>query len=235
MVLKQWFLRLLDDNSKTMANDNLLATLENTLRQTRASRARLASRLVEIENEAVALRAEMSEMDAMAAQTEATMYRFMSAVLGGAPPVSAPAAPPPTVAQTYNLPIATPTLPVSSAAQPAPAEVTSVPPPMVQATEIPLEVIAPVLAAATSQETKFSSAISSGRFADLTIPQATAALLRETGGPLHVNDIFARLEAGGFVFSGHNPTISIAVSLNRNARFRKVSPGTFALSGNDIA
>jgi len=30
-------------------------------------------------------------------------------------------------------------------------------------------------------------------------------------------------------FTGNNPTISIAVSLNRNKRFRKVAPGTFDL------
>jgi hypothetical protein len=30
-------------------------------------------------------------------------------------------------------------------------------------------------------------------------------------------------------FKGNNPTISIAVSLNRNRRFRKVEPGTFDL------
>jgi hypothetical protein len=34
---------------------------------------------------------------------------------------------------------------------------------------------------------------------------------------------------GGFVFNGNNPTISIAVSLNRNRRFNKVAPGTFDL------
>jgi hypothetical protein len=30
-------------------------------------------------------------------------------------------------------------------------------------------------------------------------------------------------------FKGNNPTISIAVSLHRNRRFRKVEPGTFDL------
>jgi hypothetical protein len=67
------------------------------------------------------------------------------------------------------------------------------------------------------------------RFLDRTIPQATAMILRECGGPLHVNDIYQFLLDGGFKFTGHNPTISIAVSLNRNRRFRKVAPGTFDL------
>lgn len=73
------------------------------------------------------------------------------------------------------------------------------------------------------------------RFADRTIPQATAMILREHGGALHVNDIYEKLKSGGFTFTGHNPTISIAVSLNRNRRFRKTAPGTFDLAMRDVA
>jgi hypothetical protein len=69
----------------------------------------------------------------------------------------------------------------------------------------------------------------SHRFADRTITQACTLLLRESGRPLHVNEIYNLLIAGGMEFSGNNPTISIAVSLNRNRRFRKVAPGTFDL------
>ncbi|HEY0385588.1 MAG TPA: hypothetical protein VGC64_06230, partial [Pyrinomonadaceae bacterium] len=53
--------------------------------------------------------------------------------------------------------------------------------------------------------------------------------------PLHVNEIYNRLLEGGFIFTGHNPTISIAVSLNRNPRFRKVAPGTFDLVMRDAS
>ena len=60
-------------------------------------------------------------------------------------------------------------------------------------------------------------------------------LLREEGGPLHVNEIYNRLLEGGFKFTGANPTISVAVSLNRNSRFRKVSPGTFDLMIRDAS
>ena len=73
------------------------------------------------------------------------------------------------------------------------------------------------------------------RFYDRTIPQATAMILREAGEPLHVNEIFNRLVEGGFHFTGQHPTISIAVSLNRNRRFRKVAPGTFDLMIRDAA
>ena len=59
--------------------------------------------------------------------------------------------------------------------------------------------------------------------------------MRESGRPLHVNEIYNRLLEGGFLFTGNNPTISIAVSLNRNRRFRKVAPGTFDLIIRDAS
>lgn len=70
----------------------------------------------------------------------------------------------------------------------------------------------------------------SHRFADRTITQACTLLLREAGRPLHVNELYNLLVAGGMEFKGNNPTISVAVSLNRNRRFRKVEPGTFDLA-----
>jgi hypothetical protein len=78
-------------------------------------------------------------------------------------------------------------------------------------------------------------AVTSDRFFDRTIPQATTILLKETGGPLHVNEIYNLLVEGGFSFTGNHPTISIAVSLNRNGRFRKVSPGKFDLAMREVA
>jgi len=75
----------------------------------------------------------------------------------------------------------------------------------------------------------------SDRFMDRTIPQAVTLLLREEGGALHVNEIYNRLLEGGFKFTGQNPTISIAVSLNRNTRFRKTAPGTFDLMIRDAS
>lgn len=71
------------------------------------------------------------------------------------------------------------------------------------------------------------------RFADRTITQACTLLLSESGRPLHVNELYNALVAGGMKFNGKNPTISIAVSLNRNDRFSKVGPGTFDLSAHE--
>jgi len=67
------------------------------------------------------------------------------------------------------------------------------------------------------------------RFSDRTITQSCTLLLRESDGPLHVNELYNLLRTGGFVFKGSNPTISVAVSLSRNKRFRKIGPGTFDL------
>lgn len=75
----------------------------------------------------------------------------------------------------------------------------------------------------------------SQRFAERTITQACTLLLRESNNALHVNDLYKYLLAGGFEFTGKNPTISIAVSLNRNRRFKKVAPGTFDLVMRDAS
>jgi len=75
----------------------------------------------------------------------------------------------------------------------------------------------------------------SNRFADRTITQACTLLLRDASAPLHVNELYNLLREGGFEFKGNNPTISIAVSLNRNRRFCKVAPGTFDLVMRDAS
>ena len=75
----------------------------------------------------------------------------------------------------------------------------------------------------------------SNRFADRTITQACTLLLRDASSPLHVGELYNLLREGGFEFKGNNPTISIAVSLNRNRRFCKVAPGTFDLVMRDAS
>ncbi|HEX8140245.1 MAG TPA: hypothetical protein VF544_21960 [Pyrinomonadaceae bacterium] len=188
-----------------MPNENLISTLEQSLRQSRAARARLAARLTELEAEAETVRAELAEMDTLASQTEAAIFRLLSNVL------SASTAPPsaPTDAE------------LEAAMRQDAAKNSYVPRPAAPRHHIP-----PV---------RSDIEIKSDRFMDRTIPQATTMLLREAGEPLHVNEIYNRLLEGGFNFTGHNPTISIAVSLNRNGRFRKVAPGTFDLVMRDAS
>ena len=75
----------------------------------------------------------------------------------------------------------------------------------------------------------------SNRFVDRTITQACTLLLRDASSPLHVDELYNLLREGGFEFKGNNPKISIAVSLNRNRRFCKVAPGTFDLVMRDAS
>jgi hypothetical protein len=67
------------------------------------------------------------------------------------------------------------------------------------------------------------------RFNDFRIPQAATVVLREANRPLHVSEIYRRMSDGGFEFRGQHPLITLAVSLSRSKRFRKVAPGTFEL------
>jgi hypothetical protein len=199
-----------------MPDDNLLATLEQSLRQTRATRNRLAARLADLELEAEKLRTELGEMDAIATQTEAAMFRILSSVLNTMPAKSAsPSDAEIEVALRRDEAQARNTHAQSYQTVQRPAHQT-----------VPRSTLPPVRA---------DVEVTSERFLDRTIPQATAMLLREAAAPLHVNEIYNRLLEGGFQFTGHNPTISIAVSLNRNRRFRKVAPGTFDLTIRDAA
>ena len=165
----------------------------------------LAARLRELEAEADAVRAELAEMDTLASQSEAAIYRLLSSVLASSS---------------------------LSAGLPSDAEL-----------EAAMRQSSPQSRGSFSVETRRQQIPAirndiealSDRFMDRTIPQAVTLLLREEGGPLHVNEIFNRLLEGGFKFTGQNPTISVAVSLNRNTRFRKVAPGTFDLMIRDAS
>src|SRR5438093_253211 len=66
-----------------MANETLIAKLEQNLRQSRAARTRLAARLTELESEAEIIRVELIEMDTLAGQTEAAIFRLLSNVMSG--------------------------------------------------------------------------------------------------------------------------------------------------------
>jgi len=189
-----------------MANENLISTLEQSLRQARGARTRLAARLAELESEAETVRAELAEMDTLASQTEAAIFRLLSNVLSAN---TATPAPTPSDAQ------------IEAAMRHDLAKNAYAPRPGAPRHHIPT--------------VRSDIEIKSTRFMDRTIPQATTMLLREASEPLHVNEIYNRLLEGGFNFTGHNPTISIAVSLNRNGRFRKVAPGTFDLVMRDAS
>src|ERR687883_189484 len=73
-----------------MPDENLLATLEQGLRQSRATRSRLAARLADLEAEAERVRTELNEMDAIISQTEAAMFRILSSMFGAAQSAAPP-------------------------------------------------------------------------------------------------------------------------------------------------
>ena len=189
-------------------SENLLSRLEQSLRQSRAARMHLAARLRELEVEADAVRAELAEMDTLASQSEAAIYRLLTSVLANS-----------SLAGNH-LSTGLPTdAELEAAMRPAPHRPTFTMDTRRQ--EIP--------------SLRPNTEALSDRFMDRTIPQAVTLLLREEGGALHVNEIYNRLLEGGFKFTGQNPTISIAVSLNRNTRFRKTAPGTFDLMMRDAS
>jgi len=194
-------------------NENLLSRLEQSLRQSRAARMHLAARLRELETEADNVRAELAEMDTLASQTEAAIYRLLTSVLSsGSLSLGLPSDAELEAAMHQSHPRA-PTHPSS--------------PPHSAYTALERRQQIPTV--------RNNVEVLSDRFMDRTIPQAVTLLLREEGGPLHVNEIYNRLLEGGFKFTGQNPTISVAVSLNRNTRFRKVAPGTFDLVMRDAS
>jgi hypothetical protein len=177
-----------------MANENLLSMLEQSLRQARLARARVAGRLAELEAETSTLRAELAEIESLATQSEAAIHRFLSVLSRGEPGNR-------SIPSDEELEIAMRQDSFTEGYE--------------QRRHLP--------------RLRSKVVVSSDRFVDRTIPQATTMLLRESGTALHVNEIYQLLLEGGFNFTGNNPTISIAVSLNRNGRFRKVAPGTFDL------
>jgi hypothetical protein len=203
-----------------MLDENLIATLEQSLRQTRNAQNRLLVRLREVESEAERLRQEIEALENSAAQTEQAIYSLLATMRSGN--------------QSWNI---TKNLRVDDDY------------------DIPQDIKRqPRLNQNNQNSNNYrNNSVSyinnsrnipsispniepiSHRFSDRTITQACTLLLREATKPLHVNELYNLLVAGGMEFTGNNPTISIAVSLNRNKRFRKVAPGTFDLVMRDAS
>jgi hypothetical protein len=207
-----------------MPDENILATLDSSLRESRAQRSRLASRLADLEAEAERIRTQLNELDAIVSHNEAALFRILSSNFGSPAVSSRPsdaeieaalrrdtASGMSRAAPTQSQPYASPQRMTTQQHRDDDAARHHIPP------------------IRSDIEPK------SDRFFERTISYAAAVLLRESSGPLHVNEIYNRLLEGGFQFTGQNPTISIAVSLNRNNRFRKVAPGTFDLVMRDAA
>jgi hypothetical protein len=213
-----------------MINENLIATLEQSLRQTRNAQSRLVGRLREVESEADSLRQEIQAMENSAAQTGEAIYSLLATMGTGNKSWKVKKHPDYQDERNddYNL-----ELEAKRYARPNTTHqnLTS----NNNQNTLPNNDYRNNSVAYINNNSRNVPSISpnfepvSHRFTDRTITQACTLLLRETTAPLHVNELYNLLVAGGFEFKGNNPTISIAVSLNRNRRFRKVAPGTFDL------
>lgn len=223
----EFLIKILDEpefyapmSTEYMLNENLISTLEQSLRQTRNAQNRLLGRLREVETEAESLRQEIEAMENSAAQTEAAIYSLLATM--GSSNKSWKVKKSQYEEDDYQLSRDL------SRNQPPPRAVQNS-----QQNNPPNNYRNSSVAYLSHSRNVPSVAPQiepvSHRFADRTITQACTLLLRESNSPLHVNELYNLLCAGGFEFKGNNPTISIAVSLNRNRRFRKVAPGTFDL------
>lgn len=226
-----------------MLNENLIATLEQSLRQTRNAQNRLLGRLREVETEADSLRQEIEALENSAAQTGEAIYSLLATMGTGNKSwkVKKHAEFDVEKNDDYNLELEAKRYSRTNSNN----QNTS--PPNNQNQQNSNNYNAPPKnnyrnnsiayinnsRGASSANQNFEPV--SNRFTDRTITQACTLLLREATSPLHVNELYNLLVSGGFAFKGNNPTISIAVSLNRNRRFRKVAPGTFDLVMRDAS
>jgi len=67
------------------------------------------------------------------------------------------------------------------------------------------------------------------KYLGMSVPQAAFLLLRNAGTPMHAKEVYRKLAEGGVRIRGKTPVTSIAISLRRDKRFRKVAPNTFDL------
>ncbi len=65
------------------------------------------------------------------------------------------------------------------------------------------------------------------KYFGMSVPQAAAVLLKESGTPMHAREVYRKLAEGGVRIRAKTPITSIAISLRRDRRFRKVAPNTF--------
>ena len=65
------------------------------------------------------------------------------------------------------------------------------------------------------------------KYVGMNVSEAAYQILRDAGSAMHAKDICHRLIEGGLRIKGKTPVTSIATSLKRDRRFKKVGPNTF--------
>src|SRR5258706_1106969 len=176
-----------------MLDENLIATLEQSLRQTRNAQNRLMARLREAESDVELLRLEINALENSAAQTEKAIDSLLVATRSGSRSMN--------LGKSIQIEEDLDARKIrrdrddqelSPRSYRRDNSVTY----LNQNRGIP------------SINNNFEPV--SNRFNDRTITQACTLLLREAGGPLHVNELSNLLISVGMKFNGNNPTISVA-------------------------
>jgi hypothetical protein len=216
-----------------MVNENLISTLEQSLRQIRQSRTQKVSRLREIEGEADNLKQEVAALDSSSEQIEKTIHSLLFSVRSNKNAQK-------QSSRAHERELEMEMMDYDDDALDLDEIMTRYPPPQKKSQpNYASRSVVPMHRSGGSKNDIPSAnpdvEVRSYRFRDRTITQACSVLMRESGRSLHVNEIYNRLLEGGMNFTGNNPTISIAVSLNRNRYFRKVAPGTFDLVMRDAS
>jgi hypothetical protein len=65
------------------------------------------------------------------------------------------------------------------------------------------------------------------KYAGKSVPEAAYQVLCEANRAMHAKELVQRLVEGGLHIKGKTPLTSVATSLKRDKRFRKVGPNTF--------
>lgn len=83
----------------------------------------------------------------------------------------------------------------------------------------------------TRSESVGASPTREGPYTGLAWEPGMVRVLGEAGEPLHVKEIWRRLESGGFRSSATDPLRSVAAVAIRSPRLSKAAPNTYALVG----
>jgi hypothetical protein len=217
-----------------MIDDTALASLQRSLGEYREAKRKTKIRLAELEAESEMLRSQLSTIDAIIEQTELALRKVLfPADVWSDQSLNPSLSPGAQDVKTQffqqggqqsgkplNQPSGQPSDHPLNQSPNYPSDAYDVASYRPSEAEIEAEV-------AKLQQNEQSSNI---RFNDFRIPQAATIILREANSPLHVSEIYRRMAEGGFEFRGQHQLITLAVSLSRSKRFRKVAPGTFELN-----
>ncbi|MBO0797734.1 MAG: hypothetical protein J2P31_02830 [Blastocatellia bacterium] len=189
-----------------MIDDTAIAALQRSLSENREAKRKIKTRLAELEAEAEMLRSQMATFDAIIEQTELALRRVLFPQENTSDRLNREQRTESRLTPRLSRGYVHADLRASEA-------------------EIEAEV----------ENIEGREQASNVRFNDFRIPQAATIVLREANRPLHVSEIYRRMADGGYEFRGQHQLITLAVSLSRSKRFRKVAPGTFELNPNFLA